>query len=72
MILPNKANGKIQTMNNIPVSLLSVPREGYLCYVDDPSDIHMWSACVYACSTHHILYLAFMGFYLSTQNLLNI
>lgn len=59
----------MQTMNNIPVSLLSVCREGYLCYVDGPSDIHMWSAHVYACSTHHILYLAFMQFYWSTRSL---
>ena len=41
MILLNKASGKMQTMNNIPVSLLSVPREGHLCYADGPSDIHM-------------------------------
>ena len=69
MILLNKASGKMQTMNNMPVSWLLVPREGYLCHVDGPSDIQMLSAHVHAHSTHHILYLAFMGFYWSTQSL---
>ena len=69
MILLNKASGKMQTMNNIPVSSLSVPWEGYLCYVDAASGIHIWSAHIYARSTHHILYLALMGFYWSTQSL---
>ena len=69
MILLNKASGKMQTMNNMPVSWLLVPREGYLCHVDGPNDIHMQSVQVYACSTHHIIYPAFLRFYWNTWNL---